>query len=121
MKFLLDENFPKAVIPVLEKQGHQVIDFRRIGVEGSPDEEVVRVAIENSAAILTTDRDFFHTLGKDLSGHYGIIVIALKQPSRNSIIHRIEWFLENIRLESLSGRAFQLRDQTWMVYPPLED
>jgi hypothetical protein len=34
MKFLLDENFPKAAIAFLESAGHQVFDFRRTGDEG---------------------------------------------------------------------------------------
>jgi predicted nuclease of predicted toxin-antitoxin system len=64
MNFLLDENFPKSARAVLESAGHEVLDFRSLGIIGSPDEAVVRMALEKSAAILTTDRDFFHTLGR---------------------------------------------------------
>ena len=118
MNFLFDENFPKAARVVLEKAGHEVFDFRRIGVIGSPDEAIVRTALEKSAVILTTDRDFFHTLGRQYPEHHGIIVIALRQPTRHSIIGRLEWFLEHIEIGNLAGRTFQLRDRTWMVYPP---
>ena len=121
MRFLLDENFPKAVISILEGMGHEVDDFRHIGVIGAPDREIVRLAGERSAVILTTDRDFFHTLGRDLPAHSGIIVVALKQPTRSAIISRIEWFIENIGLHRIGGRVFQLRDRAWMVYPPFED
>jgi len=120
MIFLLDENFPKAVIPFLEKKGHQVLDFRLIGEEGAPDSKIVTLAISKKAAILTTDRDFFHTLGKQVSGHFGIIVIALKQPTRQSILDKVEWFTDKIGIETLPGRVFQLRDRSWMVYPPIE-
>jgi len=65
MRFLLDENFPKAVIPALEAMGHEVDDYRLTGVIGSPEADIVRMAKERSAAILTTDRDFFHTLGQE--------------------------------------------------------
>jgi predicted nuclease of predicted toxin-antitoxin system len=119
MNFLFDENFPKTARAVLESAGHEVFDFHRIGVIGSPDDAIVRMALEKSAAILTTDRDFFNTLGRQYPEHHGIVVIALKQPTRVSIIGRLEWFLENIDLQKLAGRTFQLRDQTWMVYPPL--
>jgi Domain of unknown function (DUF5615) len=120
MRFLLDENFPKAVTPILEAMGHLVDDYRLIGMIGAPDGEIVSLAKELSAVILTTDRDFFHTLGQDLTEHCGIIVVAVKQPIRAAIISRIEWFIANVGLESLPGRVFQLRDRTWMVYPPLE-
>lgn len=59
MRFLLDENFPKAVIPLLEASGHEVDDFRLIGIPDSPDSEIVSLAKERFALILTTDRDFF--------------------------------------------------------------
>ena len=119
MNFLFDENFPKSTRVVLESAGHQVFDFRRIGVIGSPDESIVTMALEKSAAILTTDRDFFRTLGRRYPEHHGIVVIALRQPTRLSIVERLEWFLEHIDIEKLEGRTFQLRDRTWMVYPPL--
>lgn len=121
MRFLLDENFPKAVIPVLEAKGHEVDDFRVIGVMGSPDEDILRLAKESSAVILTTDRDFFHTLGQSVSEHCGIIVVALKQPTRAAIVSRIEWFIEHIGLQRIQRRVFQLRDRAWMVYPPFDD
>lgn len=121
MRFLLDENFPKAVIPILEAMGHEVEDVRVIGTVGCPDGEIIRLAKERSAVILTTDRDFFHTLGQDLPSHGGIIVVAVKQPTRSAIVSRIEWFIEHIGLHRLPGRVFQLRDRAWMVYPPLDD
>mgnify|MGYP006370147675 CR=1 FL=1 len=119
MNFLLDENFPKSARAVLESAGHEVFDFRSLGIIGSPDEAVVRMALEKSAAILTTDRDFFHTLGRQYPEHHGIVVIALKQPTRLSVIARLEWLLGHIDLAQLAGRSFQLRDRAWMVYPPL--
>ena len=120
MRFLLDENFPKAVHPLLIELRHEVIDFREVGVAGSTDSEVVAMAITERATILTTDRDFFHTLGQQFPDHHGIIVVALKKPTRDKIIQRLKWLLQMIPETSISGRAFQLRDQAWQVYPPLE-
>ena len=121
MRFLLDENFPKAVIPVLEAMGHEVEDFRVVGKIGAPDEDIVRLAKARSALILTTDRDFFPTLGRGLSEPCGIIVVAVKQPTRAAIVSRIEWFIEHVGLHRAAGRVFQLRDRAWMVYPPFDD
>lgn len=79
MNFLFDENFPKAARLRLESRGHQVFDFRDLGSEGDPDSEVMRVAFEHTAVILSTDRDFFHTLGHQFPDHSGIVVVALKK------------------------------------------
>lgn len=32
MNFLLDENFPKAICPLLEAEGHKIFDYRDISV-----------------------------------------------------------------------------------------
>ena len=90
MNFWLDENFPIAASAVLERAGHQVFDFRRVGVIGSPDEGIMEMALAKKAAILSTDRDFFHTLGRRYPDHHGIVVIALRQPTRHGIIGRLE-------------------------------
>ena len=121
MNFLLDENFPKSARAVLERLGHEVFDFRRLGIIGSPDEEIMRMAFENAATVLTTDRDYFHTLGRRYPNHYGIVVIALRQPNRHLIVSRLEWFLVHIDAEWIESRTFQPRDRTWMVYPPLDN
>lgn len=119
MNFLLDENFPKAVIPILEKSGHQVLDYRLIGCEGDYDDLVIKAAIENEAVLLTTDRDFFHTYAQLYPEHFGIVVVALKKPNRLAITEKIEWLLNYIREEDYTGRAFQLRVASWVAFPPL--
>ena len=100
---------------------HEVLDFRDVGIEGSADSEIVKMATSKLAVILTTDRDFFHTLGQQFPDHSGIIVVALKKPTRDKIIQRLKWLLEHVPEESITGRAFQLRDQAWQVYPQLEE
>ena len=119
MTFLFDENFPKSARTLLEERSHRIIDFRIDGVVGADDSEVIDLAQRNSAVILTTDRDFFHTLGRQHPSHHGIIVIALKKPTRSLILARLIWLLDHIDVTEIPGRAFQLRDQSWQVYPAL--
>ena len=59
MRFLLDENFPKSVIPLLAERGDEVIELRSVGLLGASDALIAQKAIETGAVILTTDRDFF--------------------------------------------------------------
>ncbi len=119
MTFLFDENFPKSARQFLEERSHAVLDFRVDGVVGANDLEVVRFASQHGAIILTTDRDFFHTLGRQHPDHPAIIVIALKKPTRSLILARLLWLLDHTDEAHISGRAFQLRDQSWQVYPAL--
>ena len=112
MNFLLDENFPKSARLILECAGHEVFDFRQLEVPGS--------ALDRSAVILTIGRDFFHTLPGRYPDHHCIAEIALKQPTRQAIIGRLEWLLDRIAPADFAGHTFQLRDRTWMVYPALD-
>ncbi len=121
MKFFFDENFPKAATVVLDSLGHQYFDPRGTEFEGNPDEALLVEAHRIDAVFLTTDRDFFHTLRHEFPDHAGIIVIALKKPNRQAIIDRLIWLLENVDEDHLRGRAFQLRDRTWLARPPIPD
>lgn len=120
MNFLLDENFPKSVVGYLEEAGHRVFDYREIGAEGGSDELVLQAAISRSAVLLSTDRDFFHTLCR-VADHCGIVVIALRKPTRSAIMERLLWFIEKFPPDRIVGRAFQLRNQAWLVYPSFDD
>lgn len=119
MRFLLDENFPKAAIGFLESKGHEAFDVRGTAKEGIPDSELFRLAQSLEAVILTTDRDFFHTLPHLHENHRGIVVVALRQPNRAAILSRLEWLLSHVAPGDFNARAFQLRDSTWVVVPPL--
>jgi predicted nuclease of predicted toxin-antitoxin system len=115
MKFFLDENFPKAVVVLLSNRGHEAIDIRGTEKEGATDVEIFRMAQEQGAVFLTTDRDFFHTIPHSGINHHGIVVVALRQPNRQAILRRIEWFLSRFCGDDLRDKVFELRDQTYVM------
>ena len=119
MRFLLDENFSRSVAAILLERGRGTVDLRSVGLLGASDAGVAEKAIEAGAVILTTDRDFFHTFPNIYAEHSGVVVIALRQPSRDRITQRLEWFLDNVREEHWKNRVFQLRDTTWLTRPPI--
>ncbi len=120
MTFLLDENFPKAAASVLLGREHEVFDVREMGMAGCTDAAVLAKAEDLGAVILTTDRDFFHTLQHRSVHHPGVITIALRKPCRAAILERLDWFLVHVPSEQWAGRAFQLRDTTWVAKPPVQ-
>jgi hypothetical protein len=90
-------------------------------MSGASDTAIIERAIELDAVILTTDRDYFHTLHHEYPQHGGLIVIAIRQPSRTAILNRLKWFIEHVPESAWQGRAFQLRDTTWLARPPLSE
>ena len=119
MKFYLDENFPKAAHALLENLGHQTFDLRGTSREGANDSDIFGDAQLNQAIFLTTDRDFFHTIPHLYPTHFGIVVIALSQPNRANILEKLNWLLNHLSSSAYQDRAFQLRDKTWIAFPPL--
>ena len=115
MKFLLDENFPKSAEKLLLELGHQVIDIRGTELQGIDDFHLFEVAQENGAILLTTDRDFYHTVPLTYSDHHGVIVIALRQPSRDAILSKLRWIISQDFVERINNTIYLLRDQTYRV------
>ena len=109
MKFLLDENFPRSAADLIEECGHEAVHFDDACNFGDDDNTVFATAQRLCATILTSDRDFYHTVPLLYPDHAGIVVVALRQPNRAAIHSRLKWFMENIK-EPLDNRVFILRD-----------
>ena len=114
MKFLIDENFPRSAVGVLEDFGHEAIFIDEVGDFGDEDEKVFSAAQRLGAVILTSDRDFYHTVPLLHPTHFGIVVISLRQPNRRALLDRLRWFLSTIALP-IDNRAFAIRDKTYCV------
>lgn len=117
MRFFLDENFPMSASEFLRRRNHEATDIRGTRDQGVDDVRLFDLAQEQQAVLLTTDRDFFHTIPHLYEHHLGVVVIALRQPNRQNILGKLEWFLEHFGHTSLENKVFQLRDQTYVVYP----
>jgi predicted nuclease of predicted toxin-antitoxin system len=115
MIFLLDENFPKSAEKLLYELGHQVIDIRGTELQGIDDFRLFELAQENGAILLTTDRDFYHTVPLRYSDHSGVIVIALKQPSREAILSKLRWIISQDFMGSIHNTIYLLRDKAYRV------
>ena len=116
MRFLLDENFPFSAVAFLRELGHEAYTLMDTCGRGAPDEKVFASAQAIGAILLTSDRDFFHTIPHLHPRHCGIVVIALRQPGRDAILSRLGWFLANIPPPH-DNRAYILRDHTSRYIP----
>ncbi len=114
MKFLLDENFPKSAAEVVEECGHIAIAFEDACDFGADDDTVFATAQRLGAVILTSDRDFYHTVPLLHPHHAGIVVVALRQPNRRAVMERLKWFLANAG-PSLVDKVCILRDFSYRI------
>ena len=111
MIFLLDENFPKPAAAILAARGHAAADIRGTGREGSSDDAVFNLAQERGAVLLTTDKDFFHTVPHAFPSHGGSVAIALAQPNRTAILAKLDIALDFIARHGIANRCLLLTDR----------
>ena len=89
MRFLLDENFPRAAVDELVQAGHECSRALDHFPRGASDEAIFAKAQEFGAILVTTDRDFFHTVPWVHETHAGVIAITLAQPNRAALLARL--------------------------------
>ena len=74
--------------------------------------------LKDKAAVRRQD---FDTIPHTEPRHHGVVVVALRQPDRQSILNRLAWFLDRFGNSDLRNRAFELRDRTYLVFPSLPE
>jgi predicted nuclease of predicted toxin-antitoxin system len=114
MNFLLDENFPRPAVPLVEAAGHRAYSVLDFEPPGASDETVFRRAQCLGAVLLSTDKDFFHTVPFLFGSHAGVVVVSLRQPNRQALLARLTWFLAFMPHE-LSNKVYMLRDSTFVT------
>lgn len=78
MRFLANENFPRASVQFLIEKGH---DVEAIGISyfGIPDEEVIAHANNTKRIILTFDKDYGELIfSKGLIPEEGVVLCRMK-------------------------------------------
>ena len=115
MNFLLDKNFPKSAEKLLTELGHRVSDIRGTEQQGANDFQLFELAQQREAILLTTDRDFYHTVPLVHANHYGVVVIALKQPNRKAILARLRWVVSQPIIDTIQNTVILLRDHTYRI------
>lgn len=90
-----DENFPIPVVTGLRLLGHDAVSIQERGRagEGTPDEEVLQLAISEDRAILTINRKHFIRLHRHSALHAGIIICTY-DPDYSAQAARIHAALE---------------------------
>jgi predicted nuclease of predicted toxin-antitoxin system len=97
---------PRSLTPQLIDLGFNVQDVRDIGLRGQPDSEVMAIAVEQDAIIITKDRGFTNTKSWDENFTAGVIFINLPDDTpRNVINARIVELLTQHLPESLLGSS----------------
>ena len=86
MKFLADENVDKPIVERLRKDGNVVIYVAEVEPSIS-DDEVIKLANQESALLLTEDKDFGELIYRQGRIFNGVVLIRL---AGLSLQHKVE-------------------------------
>ena len=89
MKIKLDENLPVDLLPELAALGYDVHTPLDEGLCSAPDEAVWQAAQREQRFLITQDLGFSDARHFAPGAHHGILVVRLKQPSRQALVNRI--------------------------------
>jgi predicted nuclease of predicted toxin-antitoxin system len=100
-KWITDENIQTKVIDYLSMLGLDIFDIKQMGLQGTPDHEILDLAVRETRIILTQDSDFgtdFFVSGLRATG---IIYIRPGHVNSNEVIKILEALLkEKIAIET---------------------
>jgi predicted nuclease of predicted toxin-antitoxin system len=77
MRFLVDANLPRAILPVLRGAGYVVEFAKDVGLGAAPDEQIAARAKSTNAVLVTRDMDFANTLNYPPDYYSGLLVLRV--------------------------------------------
>ena len=76
MNFLADESVDRPIVERLRREGHRVSYVAELG-PGMPDDAVLNLANQETALLLTTDKDFGEIVFRRRLHMHGVLLIRL--------------------------------------------
>ena len=104
MKLLLDQHVYAVTARFLNDLGHDVVPVARVGLSQAEDEEILRVAQEQSRILVTRDRDFGNLVFVRALGA-GVLYLRILPSTQNAVHAELERVLSAYTEEELT-RAF---------------
>jgi predicted nuclease of predicted toxin-antitoxin system len=83
MRFLADENIPRALVVALQAAGHDVV-WIRLAAPGPADVNVLNIAALNRRILLTFDKDFGELAGRSSRGRDCGVILLRTPPPRSA-------------------------------------
>ena len=90
MNFLLDANVRFSVGTFLQSHGHDVRFLAGSVDHGLSDQEVLKLARQESRILITNDKDFGQLIFQRQLDHAGVILFRLSDEARQGFLRRLE-------------------------------
>ena len=102
-RFKIDENLPTEAVDILRLDGHEAVTVLDQDLGGSPDNHLMSVCRREERCIISLDTDFGDIRRYPPHEYHGIIVLRLKEHSRQNILNVLSSIVHLLRTEELKG------------------
>lgn len=89
MKIKLDENLPARLVPILQRQGHDVDTVPEEQLSGRTDTEIWQAVGAEGRFLITQDMDFSDTRQFTPGTHPGLLLVRLREPGAHALMEAI--------------------------------
>ena len=103
MRFLADAGVSPRTVEFLKQLGHDAVHVRTLGLQRSPDLELVDRAREDSSIVVTFDLDFGDILALGVLDKPSVILFRLADERPESVNRHLSTVLAERRAELESG------------------
>ena len=103
MRIKLDENLPYRLANVLQSMGNDVHTTFDEGLIGRPDQDIWKVTQDEKRFLITQDLDFSDANQFVPGTHYGILLVRLNSPNRESLVARVTQVFQTEKVEEWGG------------------
>ena len=111
MRIKIDENLPARLLGRLSAMGHDVDSVHGEGLQGEDDPAVWQAAQQAKRFLITQDMDFSDIRAYRPGTHEGILLLRLRNPSRQALLRRILSVFRSEAVEDWS-RCFVVASET---------
>jgi predicted nuclease of predicted toxin-antitoxin system len=115
MRFLADAGVSPKTIEFLRQLGHDAVHVRTLGLQRSPDLELVARARADSSVVLTFDLDFGDILALGVLDKPSVILFRLADEGPESVNRHLTTVLSECRAELDSGALVLVEDTQYRV------
>jgi len=113
LKFISDENFPKAINELLSQEGHDIKESPL----GLTDKQLSKLSKSESRIILTFDKHFLNKRLFPPEEHFGIVVFKITPPLIETTFLLLTKLLKQIKDSEFKGRLFVVSPLRFLSYP----
>ena len=110
LSFVADENFDFTVVKQLRESGFSVLAIAE-SFSSVPDAQVLQIAVDRNAILLTEYKDFGELVHRLRMSHYGILLIRLLKISSSEKSRRVCEVIEKQGIELINSFSVLSNEQ----------